>query len=101
MSFSKLTKKTKKVAKKFPGKQWKPEIRTLDLVEEIGELCNAILIKEKHKGEKRAKIDLTDSIVDILFDLVLLADYYKIDIDKEYSKMINDIEKRQKRGEFN
>jgi len=91
---------TKKVVKKFPGKQWGPEIRVLDLVEEIGELCNAILVREGHKGKKRAKSDLADSLVDIIFDLVLLADIYKVDLDKEYSKMIENIMKRQKEKDF-
>lgn len=101
MNFKDLSETTKKVVKVFPGKRWKPEVRTLDLVEEVGELANAILVKEKHKGKKRAKTDLADSIVDILFDLILLADYYKVDIDKEYSKMIKELKKRQKRKEFN
>lgn len=101
MNFKELTILTKEVAKKFPGKQWGPEARTLDLIEEIGELCNAVLVKERYKSKKRAKIDLSDSMADILFDIILLADYYKVDIDKEYSKMIKDLKKRQKRREFN
>ncbi len=100
MNLQEIQKITKKIVKKFPGKQWKVEVRTLDLVEEIGELCNAILIKEGHKGKKRAKADLADSLVDILFDLVLLADIYKVDLNKEYSKMIREIIKRQKEKEF-
>src|SRR4030042_1091249 len=96
MNLRQLTAITKKVTKKFPGKQWKSEVRTLDLVEEVGELCNAILVEEGHKGRKRAKAELSDSVVDVLFDLLLIADLYKIDIDKEYSKMIKEIMKRKK-----
>ena len=96
MNFKQLSRTTKEVTRKFPGKRWKPEVRALDLVEEIGELCNAILVKEGYKGKKRAKADLVDSIVDTLFDLILIADFYKIDIDREYSKMIKDIKRRQK-----
>ncbi|GAI26667.1 unnamed protein product, partial [marine sediment metagenome] len=61
---------------------------------------NTILVREGYKGKKRAKADLADSIVDILFDLILLADIYKIDIDKEYFKMIENIVQRQKEKEF-
>jgi NTP pyrophosphatase (non-canonical NTP hydrolase) len=101
MNLDELQKITKEVVKKFPGKQWKAEIRTLDLVEEVGELCNAILVEEGHKGKKRAKAELADSLVDILFDLILLADIYKVNLDKEYLKMIADIKKRQKEKQFN
>lgn len=100
MNLQELQKLTKKVTKKFPGKQWSPEVRALDLVEEVGELCNAILIKEGHKGKKRAKAELVDSLVDILFDLILLADIYKIDLDKSYLEMIENIIRRQKEKEF-
>jgi NTP pyrophosphatase (non-canonical NTP hydrolase) len=101
MNLAGLKKITKEVVRKFPGKQWKAEVRSLDLVEEVGELCNAILVREGHKGKKRAKAELADSLVDILFDLILLADIYKIDLDKEYLKMIADIKRRQKEKQFN
>ena len=97
MNLSGFKKITKEVVRKFPGKQWKAEIRTLDLVEEVGELCNAILVTEGHKGKKRAKAELADSLVDILFDLILLADIYKINLDKEYLKMIEDIKNKKER----
>jgi len=100
MELKELTEMTKKVVNDFPGKEWRPEVRTLDLVEEVGELCNAILVKEGHKGSKRAKADLADSIADILFDLILIADSYNIDINEEYPKMIKDIIKRQKEDDF-
>ncbi len=76
------------------------EHRVLDLVEEVGELCRAILIEKGYKGKKGDKSEIPDAIVDILFDLILLVEHYKIDIDKEYSKMIEGLKKRQKRGEF-
>jgi NTP pyrophosphatase (non-canonical NTP hydrolase) len=101
MTLNQLKVITKRATRKFPGKKWRPEIRTLDLVEEVGELCNAVLIKEGHKGKKRTKGELADSIVDILFDLILIADNYRIDIGKEYFKMIKDIIRRQKEKQFN
>lgn len=100
MNIKELQKRTTEVVKNFPRKQWKAEVRMLDLVEEVGELCNAILIKEGHKGQKRAKSDLKDSLVDILFDIILLADIYKVNLDEEYVKMLEDIIKRQKEKQF-
>jgi len=49
----------------------------IDLMEEVGELSNAILVQEKFKSEKRKKADLKDSVADVLFDLILIANYYK------------------------
>ena len=65
------------------GKNWGPQTRFIDLVEEVGELANAILIKENLKHEKRKRSDVADSLSDII-----------------YEEMLDELEKRVENKEF-
>lgn len=91
---------TKAVSSRFNHPEWSVEARTLDLMEEVGELCNAILVEEGHKHIKRKKSDIADSICDILFDLFLLADKYHIQLDVAYQEMLTQLRARQDNHEF-
>jgi len=96
-----LIKQTKKITKKFPDPHWKAETRFVDLVEEIGELANAILVAEKRKSKKRQKAEIADSLCDCLWNIFILADIYGIDLDSEYQTVLKDVEKRISQGDFN
>lgn len=103
MSFKKLTQESKKIARNFPRKfQWKGKERLIDLMEEVGELANAILVYEKNKPKKVLfkGNSIADALCDILFDLLLLADYYGIDLGEEYPQMLERLRERIKKGEF-
>ena len=93
-------KETKTVAKKIKNKNWTIHTRFVELVEEVGELANAIQTEEGFKSKKRKKSDVTNSVCDILFEVLLIADHYKIDLDKEYPEVLKEIDDRRKAGEF-
>lgn len=76
------------------------EARFIDMVEEIGELANAILTERGHKSMKRKKSEIADSICDVLFDLLALAKMLKLNLAKEYEKMLKEMEERIRKGEF-
>ena len=98
-----LQEKTKKVLegfKKIRNNKWTPEVMLADLAEEVGELANAILVKEGFKNKKRAKADLVDSICDALFDIYMIAEHYGVDVEKEYQKTLEQLKKRMKDGKF-
>lgn len=92
---------TKKVASKMPDERWTIHNRFVELVEEVGELANAIQTDEGFKSKKRKKSEVVDSICDVLFELLLIANYYKVDLEKEYPAVLEQIDKRRKQGEFN
>ena len=99
----KMQKRSKKVLEEFGkirSKKWTPEAMLVDLTEEVGELANSILVKEGFKNKKRAKADLVDSICDALFDLYMIAEHYGIDVEKEYGKVLEQLQLRIKSGEF-
>jgi len=103
MNFKKLTKESREISQQFSKKfQWGKKERFIDLVEEVGELANAILVEEKNKPKRvlHKGNSIADALCDILFDLLLLADYYRIDLGKEYVEMLKRLKRRIKRGEF-
>ena len=100
MRLNEAVKETSRVKDQMPGKPWDIYQRFNDLVEEVGELANAIQVKEGWKSKKRAKADLVNSICDVLYSIILVADHYKIDLDKEYPKVLKEIEGRINKGDF-
>jgi len=101
MDLGKLTDKTIRITKKFPIK-WNKKTRFIDLVEEIGEIANAILVKEGQKPKKTLHEgnSLPDALCDTFYDLLLISYQYGIDLEKEYLVMLKRLEKRIKAGEF-
>lgn len=65
-------------------------------------MANAILIEEKKKPKRglHPGNSVADALCDLLFDLLLLADLYGIDLEKEYPDMLKRLEERIKNGEF-
>lgn len=100
MKLNEVVAETKKVKDKMPGKPWGIYQRFNDLVEETGELANAIQVKEGWKSKKRSKSDLVDSVCDVLYSVFLIASHYDIDLEIEYPKVLKEIDERRKNGDF-
>lgn len=98
-----LQKETINLAKKIAGLKKKEHIY-LDLIEEAGELATAILYTEKFKNGrhsgKLSKADIADALADMLYDMFLLADKYKINLKNEYLEMLERLKVRINKGEF-
>lgn len=101
MSLESMMERTKDLEGKFPSERWTPEIRALDLVEEVGELCSAMLEYHGHKtvGTK-SKAPLVDSLCDILFDVLLLFKHYDVEVEPAYKAMLDELENRLKLNEW-
>ncbi len=100
-SLNELKEETKIVTSQMPDNdKWTIHNRFMELVEEVGELGNAIQTSEGFKSKKRKKSELVDSVCDVLFEIFNIASYYKIDLDKEYPKVLKFIDDRRKAGEF-
>lgn len=93
--------KTEKITTNMPQlKPWTIHNRMVELIEEVGELANAIQTDEGYKSKKRKKSDIIDSVCDVLFEVFNIAAHYKVDLDKEYPKVLKLIDDRRKAGEF-
>jgi len=98
MDFKKLIIDTLSINSKFKNRLGK-QGRMLDLVEEVGELANAMLMVDGNKtsgdpAKQRTKEDISDAIADILYDLIILSDHYDVDLDVEYTEMLTRMKQR-------
>lgn len=95
----KIVERAERISKLFPRMMSKEE-RFINLVEEIGELANAIAIKENHKSIKRKRSDLQDSFADVFYNLIILSSLYHIDLEEEINTMMNGLEQRIRNRDF-
>ncbi len=101
LTLNELRDSTQSITQKMPGNEkWTIQNRFVELVEEVGELGNAIQTDEGFKSKKRKKSELVDSVCDVLFEVFAIAAHYKVDLDTEYPKVLKFIDDRRKSGEF-
>lgn len=99
LTLNQAVKETQECYSRFPQK-WPIHARLADLMEEVGELANAIQVQEGYKSKKRKKSDLINSVCDVLYSVFLVASHYNIDLDKEYPLVLKEIDDRRKSGGF-
>ena len=100
MNLNEAVEVTKQVQDKMPGEKWGVYQRFNDLVEEVGELARAIQIEEGWKSKKRAKSELVDSTCDVLYSIFSIAKIYNINLDREYPRVLKQIDSRREKGDF-
>ena len=104
ITFDEIVKKTAEVSDQFPQKY---DLRDhfIDLVEEVGELAQALQISEGRKKtndprKQRSRDDVVDAMCDVMFELIRIAEMQKIDLGEEYMKTMDHIQSRIDNGEF-
>ena len=73
------------------GGYWPPLAMLSALIEEIGELSKEINHLEGFKPKKNlnGEIKIGEELADILYALICLANYYKIDLNQELKNVIS------------
>lgn len=104
MDLKQLQAKTVEINRGFESNFDKVQLLA-DLTEEVGELAQAILITEKIKLTKdpvkqRSVEDVANALGDIMFDLLVMADKYGLDMEAEYVKVMEELNSRISQGEF-
>ena len=78
-------------------------VRTIKLVEEVGELCNEILIagdqQRPSKAENHDKDNLSHEFADVLIVTLLLANQLGVDVEKALESKIEKINARYNENE--
>lgn len=105
MDFDEIIAKTTTLNNKFPNKFDKRD-RFIDLIEEAGELAQAIQIHDKRKftnnpSKQKTIEDVADALCDVMYDIILLSRDYEVSLEQEYLIMLDRLEERLKKGEFN
>jgi len=72
------------------GGYWPPLSMVCAIVEELGEVAREINSIESFKPKKSKVSDsnVGEELADLLFSIICLANYYKIDLGKEFSNII-------------
>ena len=79
----------------FEEGYWPPLAQFADLVEEVGELARVISALEKIKVPKPTdEIDLKEELGDVLFSLICIANYYKVDLEDALKYVIKKYDNR-------
>ena len=87
------------VGSKFPNK-WDLKTHYIDLVEEVGELGNAILVESGNKSIKRKRAELDDSFADVLFELIMMANEAGVNLEDVLTEMLDELKARQENREY-
>lgn len=72
------------------------ELQLLYLIEEFGEVAEAIRKNSGAKERKETEVDLGSEMADMLICLVTLANNFDVDIEKEVKGFQNRLEQRRK-----
>lgn len=83
-----------KEAWKKSDKDVDEKLELIFLMEEIGEMAEAIRKTAGQKDNKDVNVDLEKEMGDILLSLITLAIRYDIDLENAFEKVKKDIEKR-------
>jgi NTP pyrophosphatase (non-canonical NTP hydrolase) len=79
------------------GDYWPPLSMLSAIMEEFGELAREINYLEGFKPKKskeKIKKDLGEELADIMFSVICLANYYKIDLNEKINNVIKKYSKR-------
>ena len=77
---------------------WPPLAMLASVTEELGELAREINAMEKIKAKKSSEIEknIGEELADLLFSIVCISNYYKIDINTEFMQVLEKYQKRDK-----
>ena len=80
--------------KRLGNVAWGPRDRMMGFVTDIGELNELVMAKEGLRHVDDVDTKLAHELSDCLWSVLVLADHYGIDLEKEYMQTMNELEKR-------
>jgi len=78
------------------GKGWNPFVIVTDMLEQAGEVASVVKGLEGYKPSEKVKTKemMATELSDLLYSLLLLAEYYKVNLEETFVKTIRDYERR-------
>ena len=90
----------KEVVKRYSKielQEWKAEGAMIELTKQVGELAKQVMIKERYYALEGEVLDvderLGNEMADVVAQIMRLADYYKIDLEKAFIEAREDEER--------
>lgn len=91
MTFAEMEEMYKKVVRRFNKielQEWNAEGAMIELSKQVGELAKQVMIKEKYYALENDVSDvderLGNEMADVIAQVMRLADFYKIDLEKAF-----------------
>ena len=99
-TFAEMEDMYKEVVKRYSKielQEWKAEGAMIELTKQVGELAKQVMIKERYYGLEGEVLDvderLGNEMADVVAQIMRLADYYKIDLEKAFIEAREDKER--------
>lgn len=89
-NFNNAVKQSSQIDKRFKIR-WDIKTRLVNLSEEVGELAHDVLVKEKLKNDKPIAKNLGADLTNLMYELFLIANHYKIDLDKSWETFLKEM----------
>jgi NTP pyrophosphatase (non-canonical NTP hydrolase) len=104
MKISEAQKLVERLAEEFEEK-WKaerenaPQLYFVDMVETLGELAGTIKVKEFWRTEPefyraKPKKNVEKGLVDFLFDILMIANFYNVNLEKAFIERMQQFRKK-------
>lgn len=74
------------------------ELQLLYIMEELGEVAEAIRKKDGKKDRKQSELDLGSEMADLVISIMTLANHFEVNIDDEIKRFQERITKRHSEG---
>ncbi len=101
MQFQEIIQRANIIRKKYEkleiqkyGQSWSREQIMSGFVGDVGDLSKIILAKEGVRDIKNANGKLKHELADCLWSVLILANEYNIDIEKEFTKVMNNLSQK-------
>ncbi|MHA1784241.1 MAG: nucleotide pyrophosphohydrolase [Candidatus Helarchaeota archaeon] len=98
-SLNEIAKEVDEWINQFEEGYWPPLSMLASVVEEVGELAREINSLEKYKKKKNDINEIeriSEELGDLLFSVICIANYYEINLEKAFEKIIKKYDERDK-----
>lgn len=74
------------------------ELQLLYIMEELGEVAEAIRKQDGKKDRTQSEVDLNSEMADLVISIMTLANHFEVNLEQEIQKFQERITKRHKEG---
>ncbi len=99
-TFAEMEDMYKEIVKRFNKielQEWKAEGAMIELAKQVGDLAKQVMLKERYYAFEGDALDIDECLgnemADVIAQIIRLADYYKIDLEKAFIEAREDEDK--------
>lgn len=101
MEFKSVIERVREIRKKYAkfelqqyGREWTGEELALGYMKDVGDLARLIQAKEGIRSANNVDEELGHELSDCIWSAIVLADKYGVDIETEFMKTMDELDKR-------